>query len=139
MDRIESLMELSRSLLGPYTEDAEGPLPIRTVSRQVQILSSELIKDIYRKPRVIILSGLRGVGKTTILFQTIRHLLLNGMTEDDIVFLSMDRASFSGKNIRDLVGEYEKSVIKNGLVSTKRGIIFMIDEAPGGTFPRSSG
>ncbi len=122
-------MELSRSLVGPYTRDENGPLPMRAVSRQIQDISSELSKDIHKKPRVIILSGLRGVGKTTILFQTIRHLLENGMKEDDVVFISMDRASFSGKNIRDLVGEYERNIVRGGLISTQRGIIFMIDEA----------
>ena len=129
MSKIESLMSLERPLMKAYTQDIRGMLPVREIARRVGDRCISLSRDPSLKPRVIILTGLRGVGKTTILFQTMERLLKEDKELDDVVYFSMDRASLSGATIRDLVEDYEKNILGDHLVSSSDTKFFMIDEA----------
>ncbi|MDG6225976.1 MAG: ATP-binding protein [Candidatus Thermoplasmatota archaeon] len=128
MEPIENIMALGRSLVGAYTEDGRGLLPIRRIAGSV--IDDCLLRsnDMSKRPRVLILSGLRGVGKTTILFQAIRDLTKAGIPQDDIIFVSMDRAAFSGSSIRDIVVNYERMRGRH-LIDIGRPVFFFIDEA----------
>jgi len=129
MGTIENLINLSRSLMKVYIEDGFGPLPSRPVTEKVKRICSGLASDIHSRPRVMVLYGLRGVGKTTLMFQTMKHLIDTGVPEDDIIYFSMDRATFSGSSIRDIVSDFERTIIRDNLVSTGRPLFFFIDEA----------
>lgn len=129
MNSIERMMDLSRVLMKRYTEDDKGRLPVREVSKKVMEISKELKKNTSMTPRVILLNGLRGVGKTTILFQTMRSLLEAGIDEDDVLYFSMDRASLSGQTITDIIEMYESTVLKGHIASMDRTKFVLIDEA----------
>lgn len=73
-------------------------------------------RDIYLKQvmgnikgkEVIFLTGLRRVGKTTIIKQAINQLLSNKIKPEDILFLSLDSFNFMNYSIHQLVETYRK-------------------------------
>lgn len=67
---------------------------------------SQIIKSIKSK-EIIILTGLRRVGKTTILKQTIKELLKENKNED-VFFLSLDAFNILEFSIHQLIEEYRR-------------------------------
>ena len=122
-------MDVTSALVEKYTKSEDGPLPRRDGFHKVRKALEFAISEPLKNPRVIILSGLRGVGKTTVLLQLYKDFISKGWSTDEIVYLSMDKAVFSGKNITDLIEEFQERVLFNYLVKSDRKFIFLIDEA----------
>jgi len=66
-----------------------------------------LIKELTTK-NVTILTGIRRVGKTTLMKQLISHLLGGKINPKNILFLSLDLLYFNNYSIYDIVLEYKK-------------------------------
>lgn len=66
------------------------------------------ILNALKSKEILILTGLRRVGKTTILKQVIRHLLENKTKAENIFFISMDSFNLLEFSIHSLVEEYKK-------------------------------
>jgi|SRR3989344_579854 len=66
------------------------------------------LKENLKKKEIIFLTGLRRVGKTTILKQLIKHLLENEIKSKDILFLSLDSFNFINYSIHQLVETYRE-------------------------------
>jgi predicted AAA+ superfamily ATPase len=116
-------------LMKEYTIDSKGPLPKRLALTAVKKSLENVLEHGIGQPRVILITGLRGVGKTTIMFQLMQEKLSEGWPLDKVLYLPMDQALLSGKTIMDLIGEYERSVVR-GLLSKAEGkFLFFIDEA----------
>lgn len=58
---------------------------------------------------IIILTGLRRVGKTTIMRQAIRSLMERGVKAQDIFFVSMDSFNLLNFSIHQIIEEYRKT------------------------------
>ena len=69
---------------------------------------TKLLVDLIPKKDIIILTGLRRVGKTTLLKKTIQTLLDQGVQPTRILFLSLDLLYFSDYSIQDIILEYKK-------------------------------
>ena len=69
--------------------------------------TKNLEKQLNRKD-VVILTGLRRVGKTTILKTLISYLLKEGINSKYILFVSLDMLAFSDYSINEIVLEYKK-------------------------------
>jgi len=126
---IERFMDITSDLVEKYTKNEGGPLPRRDGFYNIRKALEFAISKPLKNPRVIILSGLRGVGKTTVLLQLYKDFIKKGWGPDEIVYISMDKAIFSGKNITDLIEEYQERVLFNYLVKSDKKFIFLIDEA----------
>ncbi len=122
-------MDITPDLVKNYTQKEGRVLPHRDSFFRIQRALESAISGPLDNPRVMILSGLRGVGKTTVLFQLYKEFTERGWSPDDICYISMDKAVFGGKNITDLVEEYQERVLYNYLVKSDRKFIFLIDEA----------
>lgn len=61
-----------------------------------------------KSKEIIILTGLRRIGKTTILKQTIKYLLENKTKQEDIFFISLDSFNLLEFSIHYLVEEFRK-------------------------------
>jgi predicted AAA+ superfamily ATPase len=55
------------------------------------------------RPDIVLLTGLRRIGKTTIMKQHITRLLEKGIEPNRICYLSLDAYAFNGKSIQDLL------------------------------------
>ncbi len=60
--------------------------------------------------RLVVLTGTRRVGKTTIQYQMIESLLLSGVPAQKIVFISMDHPMLKLSNFQDILECYHESV-----------------------------
>ena len=81
--------------------------------------------------RFLIMPGLRGVGKTTILLQLYDYLLNEkGIEQDKILYFSSDELNlYLNARIIDLVGAFVDEIQQNSLVNLEEKLFIFIDEA----------
>ncbi len=83
----------------------EGKFEEKSIPRDIYL--SEIFRNIKSK-EIIFLTGLRRIGKTTILMQTINQLLTNKTKPGDILFIRLDSFNLLENSIHELVEEYRK-------------------------------
>jgi len=66
------------------------------------------IIDNLKSKEIIFLTGLRRIGKTTIIQQVIQHLLSNNVKPENIFFVRLDSFNLFELNIHQLIEEYRK-------------------------------
>lgn len=64
------------------------------------------IQEFMNLPQIIALTGLRRVGKTTIMLKTAEDAIKNGLHPQNIIYFSFDE--LKDIEIREILGEYEK-------------------------------
>ena len=74
------------------------------IQRKKYVLKLQSFID---KKEVIILTGMRRVGKTTLLKQTIQYLLQQNIQKEHILFVSLDLLALSDYSIYEIVQEYK--------------------------------
>jgi len=77
----------------------------KSIPREIYL--SEIFRSIKSK-EIIFLTGLRRIGKTTILMQTINQILTNKTRPEDILFIRLDSFNLLEYSIHQLVEEYRK-------------------------------
>lgn len=82
----------------------EGKFEEKSISREIYL--DEILKNIKTK-EIIFLTGLRRIGKTTILKQTINYLL-KSKAKEDILFISLDSFNLLEYSIHQIIEEYRK-------------------------------
>jgi len=83
----------------------------------------DLVLKVFGKRQIIALTGLRRVGKTTLMLKLVDTLLKKGFDSKKILFFSFDE--FSDVKIRDVISEFE---LNFGLVGKKRDYFVFFDE-----------
>lgn len=85
-------------------------------------------REIYEKiskflplPQIIALTGLRRVGKTTLLFKIIKDEIKNGFNPKNIIYFSFDE--FRKADVRDIIREYEE-IMKKKINEGKHLLLF---------------
>lgn len=81
------------------------------------------IKRFLEMPQIIALTGLRRVGKTTIMLKIVEERLSSGFNPQNIFFFSFD--DFNGNSLKELVEEYER--VNNKKLSDEK-FLFLFDE-----------
>jgi uncharacterized protein len=66
-----------------------------------------LLIDLIPKKEVVFLTGLRRVGKTTLMYQLIEYLL-KSVKKEQIFYISLDLLSLKDKSIYEIIQEYRK-------------------------------
>lgn len=79
------------------------------------------ILQMVDKPFVKVLNGLRRSGKSTIMTLLIEHLIENGVSNDQIIYLNFESMQFS--NINDYVSLYK--LVHEKIITKKRTYIFL--------------
>jgi len=83
----------------------EGKFEEKSIKREEYL--NEIFKNIKSK-EILFLTGLRRIGKTTILKQTIGRMLNNNLNPSDILFISLDSFNLLEFSIHQLIEEYRK-------------------------------
>ncbi len=86
------------------------------------VLWRKLISD--RAPRHQIVLGPRRVGKTTVLYQTVRHLLAHGVPAGKIWWLRLDHPLLLESSLGDLVD----AIVEGSQATVERPAYLMLDE-----------
>ena len=87
-----------------------------------QALWKRLLQDAPRRHQVIL--GPRRVGKTTVLYQTVRHLIAHRVAPGRIWWLRMDHPLLLQASLGDLV----RSLLNGSGATTQRPLYLMLDE-----------
>jgi len=79
--------------------------------------------------RVVLMPGLRGVGKTTLLLQLYEHI--KRIDEDlDVIYLSCDNLTKQlNSNLQENLAIYEKKILSKPFETLSKKVVFLIDEA----------
>ena len=91
---------------------------------------SDLVR-VIGKHTIIVVTGMRRTGKTTMMKQAIDHLVSSGVARDNILFYSFDEP---GNSIESVVKEYERGLVGvkggdgGGFVSSKETFYIFLDE-----------
>ncbi|NJM15799.1 MAG: AAA family ATPase [Bacteroidales bacterium] len=78
------------------------------------------------EPRLIAISGLRGVGKTTLLWQTAHYIFSN--LSQSIYYLNGNDLKRLGYNLFETMNVFEQEIIKKQFYELSDPIVFLIDE-----------
>jgi len=87
--------------------------------------------DSSLKQRIVMVPGLRGIGKTTLLFKSY-HFLLNTKNIPPERLLYIDAGELRdriGSNVNELIQIYEETYLEDSLEKMKKPLILFIDEA----------
>lgn len=96
-----------------------APVVERPLAR---VLWRQLLHNEPRRYHVVL--GPRRVGKTTVLYQTVRHLIARGVDPQQVFWLRMDHPLLMSQNLDDLV----RLVIRICGATSQRPVYLMLDE-----------
>lgn len=77
-------------------------------------------------PRLVALSGLRGVGKTTLMWQTAEHIFKNYTQE--VYFINAEDLKRLNYTLFDFISIFEKEILKKPFYELEEPIVFLFDE-----------
>ncbi len=80
--------------------------------------------------RWIILYGLRGIGKTTIIYQMYKEIILKGIDKTDVFCLSVDElTSYANASLAEAITAYFSEIQKTSITHLQKKVFLLIDEA----------
>jgi predicted AAA+ superfamily ATPase len=97
----------------------KGPVQLEYKERDLH----QNLRKYLPLPQIIALTGLRRVGKTTLLLKILQESIAQGMDPHNLLYFSFDE--FETINIRDLIAEYERTMKKD---LTSGNYLFFFDE-----------
>ncbi len=102
---------------------------LRYPTRLVYVLLKKYVNDFLKsgsEPRFVSLAGLRGVGKTTLLWQTANHIYLNH--HKDIYFFNVNTLKNLGIDLHIALEEFQRHIIKKRFNELSEPITLLFDE-----------
>ena len=110
-----------------------NPLPFRKTALNLQSYAESFIKEEKgaEENRIIILPGLRGAGKTTMLLQLYEFLVKKqNINIEKVLYFSTDELKdFIGVSISEMINVFFEEILKTTPVFLKEKIFILIDEA----------
>ena len=88
----------------PWWEEGKVPTELLGIKRGRYL---ELLKAQVKEPRVTVVTGPRRTGKTTLLYQTIEHLISSGISPKNIFYAQLDHPGID-KDIGAIVREFRR-------------------------------
>ena len=119
------------SLAKEKTKDNEKPFEYRKSYYRIQKYADDFLTGKTSESRIIVLPGLRGVGKTTLLLQLYKYLTLSKQIEQErVLYFSADELKeYIGANISDIIKILVEDIFKTSLVDLNKKLFILIDEA----------
>ena len=125
-EELESVPSTINSKLTPHGVKLNTRLEFNEIKKQID----NFIEDKYSN-RFIVMPGLRGVGKTTILYQTYEYLFKEkNISLNNILYISCDELNdIIESNIKELVEIYIKNKFNKNIRTLNEKVFLLIDEA----------
>lgn len=99
----------------------EGRVPSEFLGRKRKLFS-EIGKYIDNR-QIILFTGLRRVGKTTLMYQIIDEIIGKGISPYNILYFSFDEMKY---DLEDIVKQYETDVLRDDI--SKKKVFILLDE-----------
>ena len=125
IDYIKSNKVGKKRMCGEIRDERNQLLPQRNVYVQLKKYAKNFFTE-GLQPRMIALSGLRGVGKTTLMWQTANYVYNNYTTK--IFFISVDDLDRLNASLYDVINVLEKHIFHCSLNELDSKVMIMIDE-----------
>jgi predicted AAA+ superfamily ATPase len=127
---LEKLRE-NETLMTRYTEREGRKLDYRNLFlRLKEHVENHLHAPTPPTQRLIVMPGLRGVGKTTLLWQVYRYLREKGVPPTSLFYLPVDEMrAFLGRSIAEVLQTYAEIVHRTTLAEIENRIFLFVDEA----------
>jgi len=127
---ITTKIEGDRNLIKKNIEYDGKKLKYRSVFLRLKKHIDIFLKEEYYN-RFIVMPGLRGLGKSTLIFQLYDYLLnQKGIENNRILYLSMDKFNqLFGENIYDAVNVFLREVHERTPITIDKKIFIFVDEA----------
>lgn len=100
-------------------------LPKRNIFVDLCQYSNDFLIE-KKEPRLIALSGLRGVGKTTLMWQTAEHI--NKEHTQNIYFINAEYIKRMGFNLFQAFRIFEENILQKQFHELQEPVVFLIDE-----------
>ncbi|MHA1916876.1 MAG: ATP-binding protein [Candidatus Ranarchaeia archaeon] len=130
IDYLSHKISEGTTLIKMKTFEDGQPLSKRRIYKRLRNHVDSFIGGNFEK-RVIVMPGLRGIGKTTTVLQIYDYLLKNqNIDQNDVLYVSMDEASeYLGIGIFQLVQIFVENFHYSNLVGLDKNLFLLIDEA----------
>ncbi|MDI6808292.1 MAG: ATP-binding protein [Candidatus Eisenbacteria bacterium] len=97
----------------------DGKVPPGLLGRKRKIFG-EIMKYLDKR-QIVLLTGLRRVGKTTLMYQIINNLLRKGVSPYNILYFSFDEMRY---DIESIVKQFEADILRDDILKNKVFIFF---------------
>ena len=113
-----------------YTTDENNkPLPRRHIFSRIKRYIDDFLEKNKKINRLIIIPGLRGTGKTTLLYQIYLYLIKRkNVSRERILFISVDDLKSLNYDLRSCIDIYESKILFEDLVTSEEPVFLLLDE-----------
>ncbi|MFP3167200.1 MAG: AAA family ATPase [Candidatus Nanopusillus sp.] len=127
---LERRIQYTEKLALKYTtDDNNKPLPKRHIFSRIKNHINNFLEKNEKINRLIIIPGLRGTGKTTLLYQIYLYLIKEkNMPRERILFISVDDLKSLNYDLRSSIEIYESKILFEDLVNSKEPVFLLLDE-----------
>ncbi len=116
------------ALLPSLSKQYTSGKPTRISFLQLKSITDSFFKKQIGE-RIVLMPGLRGVGKTTLLFQTYEHIRENHENAE-IIYLSLDVvAKQLNSSLQECLEVYETKILNSALENLDKKVVLLVDEA----------
>ena len=127
---LERRIQYTEKLALRYTTDENNkPLPKRHIFSRIKNHIDNFLEKNKKINRLIIIPGLRGTGKTTLLYQTYLYLIKEkNIPRERILFISVDDLKSLNYDLRSSIDVYESKILFEDLINSKDPTFLLLDE-----------
>ena len=127
---LEKRIQYTEKLALKYTTDENNkPLPKRHIFSRIKNYIDNFLEKNEKINRLIIIPGLRGTGKTTLLYQLYLYLIRkNNIPRERILFISVDDLRSLNYDLRSSIEVYKSKILFEDLVNSKEPVFLLLDE-----------
>ena len=127
---LERRIQYTEKLALKYTTDENNKsLPKRHIFSRIKKYIDNFIEKSKKINRLTIISGLRGTGKTTLLYQIYLYLIKKkNIPRERILFISVDDLKSLNYDLRSCIDIYESKILLEDLVNSKEPVFLLLDE-----------
>jgi predicted AAA+ superfamily ATPase len=127
---LERRIQYTEKLALKYTTDENNkPLPKRHIFSRIKNYIDNFFEKNEKINRLIIIPGLRGTGKTTLLYQIYLYLIRKkNIPRERTLFISVDDLKTLNYDLRSCIDIYESKILFEDLVNSKEPVFLLLDE-----------
>ncbi len=133
LDYIKGMLDAGPELARSYTMGRRGAEKEKLKTRYAYFKVKKYVDEFLSgdsSNRLVTLSGLRGLGKSTLVFQIYEYLADKGIQKDRLFYMPADQLkNMQSKSLSEAIGDYAGYMHESSLIELEGKRFFLIDEA----------